>query len=67
MKRYIYYLFFALVTELFSQGVTISGKIVNQKNVSLPFVNVYILNSLIGAMSNEKGEFKFVKLQLLPV
>ncbi len=62
MKRYIYYLIliFALVTELFSQGVTISGKIVNQKNVSLPFVNVYILNSLIGAVSNEKGQFKFV-------
>ena len=41
------------------ESKNIKGIITNEANVSLPYVNVFILDSFDGAMSDEEGEFLF--------
>jgi len=45
---------------LYSQSIKIHGQVLNTKNRPLPYVNVYLLNTTDGAMTNEKGKFSFV-------
>ncbi|MBI3577781.1 MAG: TonB-dependent receptor, partial [Ignavibacteriales bacterium] len=41
------------------QKNTVKGKILDEDGTPLPFVNVFLLNSLDGGMSNEQGTFSF--------
>ena len=50
-------LFFALSFSLFSQQVTISGKITDDHNQVIPFASVYIKNTTRGASANSEGEY----------
>jgi len=38
---------------------TISGKVVDENEIPLPYVNIYILNTLIGTTSDLDGKFSF--------
>jgi len=42
---------------------TIKGIITNDANEPLAYVNVYILGSFDGAMSDEEGKFSFTTIQ----
>jgi len=55
-------LFFA-VTRVFSQQVTVSGKITDEHNKPIPFASVYIKNTTRGTSANSEGEYN---LQLMP-
>jgi outer membrane receptor protein involved in Fe transport len=59
-KRYIFFLLFIIFycsQPLFSQKITISGKIVDENNNPLPGAHVYFLNSFTGGASNAEGEY----------
>ncbi len=43
---------------------TISGKVVNSQNKPLSYVNVFLLNTTDGAMTNESGMFNFTTKQM---
>ena len=45
---------------LYSQSIKINGQVYTTKNRPLPYVNVYLLNTTEGTMTNEKGEFSFL-------
>ncbi len=45
---------------LYSQSIKINGQVYNTKNRPLPYVNVYLLNTTDGAMTNGKGKFSFI-------
>jgi hypothetical protein len=56
-------LFFLAVTRAFSQQVTVSGKITDERNKPVPFASVYIKNTTKGTSANSEGEYN---LQLMP-
>jgi len=43
--------------SLFSQQITISGKITDEHNNAVPFANVYIKNTTRGTSANSEGEY----------
>jgi hypothetical protein len=45
------------------EGITIRGSITDETNAPLPYVNVFILDSFDGAMSNDNGRFSFTTNQ----
>jgi len=46
--------------SVYSQNLlTISGKVIDENKKPLPYVNVYLLKTTDGAMTNEEGEFIF--------
>ena len=47
-----------LCTSVFSQQVTLSGKVTDSENKPVPFASVYIKNSSKGASANSDGEYK---------
>ena len=51
-------LFLILVSNGFSQEIILQGKITDQNNETLPFVNIGIPNKNTGTVSNENGSFK---------
>src|ERR1700726_5012561 len=56
-------LLFLFSSRLFSQQVTISGKITDEHNKPVPFASVYIKNTTKGTSANSEGEYI---LQLKP-
>ncbi len=60
---YIKYLLFALLlitTEMFSQTLTISGKISDaQSGEPLPYGNVRVINTTLGTAANTNGDYEF--------
>jgi len=56
-------LFFFLSVNVFSQQITISGKITDGHNKAVPFVSVYLKNTTKGTSANSEGEYN---LQLKP-
>lgn len=50
----------AIVFPLAAQQVTICGKVVDEKNAPLSFVNVYIKGTVEGSSTDEEGRFSFV-------
>jgi Family of unknown function (DUF5686)/CarboxypepD_reg-like domain len=56
-------LFLLLSVNVFSQQVTISGKITDNQNKAIPFASVYIKNTTKGTSANSEGEYI---LQLKP-
>jgi hypothetical protein len=54
---------FLLSVRLFSQQVSISGKITDENNKGIPFASVYIKNTTRGTSANSEGEYI---LQLKP-
>jgi hypothetical protein len=55
-------LFFAVI-RVFSQQVTVSGKITDERNKPVPFASIYIKNTTKGTSANSEGEYN---LQLMP-
>ena len=56
MNKNLLVLFLALISlQSFSQ---IKGRLVNQKNAPLPFVNIYIENTFTGTTSNDEGYYE---------
>ena len=49
--------------NVFSQQITISGKITDEQNKAIPFASVYIKNTTKGTSANSEGEYT---LQLKP-
>ncbi|WP_343328760.1 TonB-dependent receptor [Polaribacter staleyi] len=64
MKLKIFFMFIAFISinSIFSQNNAISGQIYNNSDV-VPYVNVYLKKTKIGAASNEKG---FYQLKNIP-
>ena len=60
-KRILFILFlFLFCRQSFSQNsITVAGRVSDESDQSLPFVKVYIENSLYGAMTDENGVLKF--------
>lgn len=56
-------IFLLLSTSVFSQQVTVSGKITDDQNKAIPFASVYIKNTTRGTSANSEGEYI---LQLKP-
>src|SRR5258708_39686039 len=56
-------LFLLLGLRVFSQQVTVSGKIIDDNNKAIPFSSVYIKNTTKGTSANSEGEYG---LQLKP-
>jgi hypothetical protein len=56
-------LFLLLGLRVFSQQVTVSGKITDDNNKAIPFASVYIKNTTRGTSANSEGEYI---LQLKP-
>jgi hypothetical protein len=54
---------FLLSFRLFSQQLTLSGKITDEHNKAVPFASVYIKNTTKGTSANSEGEYT---LQLKP-
>ncbi|WP_310560093.1 carboxypeptidase-like regulatory domain-containing protein, partial [Flavobacterium sp.] len=54
IKRIFVLIFLFMNCSLFSQ---IKGKVVDEKNQAIPFVNIAIENENIGTTSEENGEF----------
>jgi len=52
-------LFFSWFTTFAQQKRTIEGIVVDENDKTLPYVNVYILNSNSGSTTDTKGKFKF--------
>jgi hypothetical protein len=64
MKFTLPFLFFLLLSLcIFSQQVTISGRIIDDNNKAIPFSSVYIKNTTQGTSANSEGEYI---LQLKP-
>lgn len=59
MRNKIYILGFMLIFNYSFSQVTVKGIIINEETKQpLPFVNVGIINTSLGTVSNEKGEFQ---------
>ncbi|MCR8557957.1 DUF5686 and carboxypeptidase regulatory-like domain-containing protein [Mucilaginibacter sp. BJC16-A38] len=56
-------LFILISFNIFSQTVTISGKITDEQNKAIPFASIYIKNTTKGTSANSEGEYG---LQLKP-
>jgi hypothetical protein len=56
-------LFIIISFSVFSQQVTISGKITDEHNKTIPFASIYIKNTTKGTSANSEGEYG---LQLKP-
>ncbi len=50
-------LIFLLVSQLANSQILIQGKVVDTNNRPIPYVNIGILNSTVGTISNEDGSF----------
>ena len=63
--KYLSLLLFALVFQFgFSQTGTIVGRVYNEiNNESIPFANVIIENTQMGAVTDENGEFRIDKIK----
>ncbi len=59
----LFTLFTLLVSSVFSQQVSLSGKITDDQNKVIPFASVYIKNTTKGTSANSEGEYI---LQLKP-
>ena len=59
MKTLFTLVILLLTLPLFSQS-TVSGTVVNEKNVPVSKANIYLDGTYDGATSNEKGEFSFI-------
>ena len=55
--------FIFISSHVFSQQITISGKITDEQNKAIPFASVYIKNTTKGTSANSEGEYT---LQLKP-
>jgi len=51
------YFFLLLFLPFFSQATVISGKITDEQNQPIPFVNVYIENTTVGTIANPDGQY----------
>ncbi|WP_394759615.1 TonB-dependent receptor domain-containing protein [Flavobacterium sp.] len=58
MKPIFYFAILLLSITSFSQA-TISGKVLDKKNLPIPAANIFIEGTYDGATSNENGEFSF--------
>ncbi|MFN6037859.1 MAG: DUF5686 and carboxypeptidase regulatory-like domain-containing protein [Bacteroidota bacterium] len=56
-NRYVICLCLALIISRFGFSFTVSGKIVDESNLPLSFVTVYVKGSSIVVTSNEEGEY----------
>jgi len=64
MKFTLPFIFFIILSfSVFSQTVTVSGKITDEQNQPVPFASVYIKNTTKGTSANSEGEYT---LQLKP-
>ncbi|MGZ3872952.1 MAG: DUF5686 and carboxypeptidase regulatory-like domain-containing protein [Mucilaginibacter sp.] len=50
-------LLIALSFSLFSQQVTISGKIIDENKQAIPFANIYVKNTTRGTSANSEGQY----------
>ena len=56
----VFYLILIIGVDLLAQqNITIEGSVVDEDNKSLPYVNVYILNTTIGTTTDLDGSFSF--------
>jgi len=67
MKHFIFLFFLCLSISGFSQDLSISGKVVDQSNQPMPYVNIVLSNlddetDLKGVSTNEEGMFLFADL-----
>lgn len=60
LKSLYIFLFLFLSHPLLAQNKIISGAVFDDENKPLPYVNVFIMQSTDGAMTNENGEFRFI-------
>ena len=58
MKK-LFFVFFFLFSLIVSAQLTIRGKVVDENNTPLPFVNVYALKTSKGQVTDTNGEFSF--------
>lgn len=60
IKYFLYAYVFFVCTLSFSQELIVTGKILNDKDKTpVPFANIGFLNSSIGTVTNDNGEFEF--------
>lgn len=58
MKNKVKFLLLFLLVSVFSWGQTkVSGKIIDENNLEVPFASVYFKNSTDGVIANESGKF----------
>ncbi|MEK6509496.1 DUF5686 and carboxypeptidase-like regulatory domain-containing protein [Myroides sp. C4067] len=58
MKNKVKFLLLFLLVSAFSWGQTkVSGKIIDENNLEVPFASVYFKNSTDGVIANESGKF----------
>lgn len=59
MKHFVLVVVLSLfVTLSFGQNVTLSGKITDEKGLSIPFASIYIKNTSKGTSANADGEYR---------
>ncbi|MFC2133075.1 carboxypeptidase-like regulatory domain-containing protein [Bacteroidota bacterium] len=64
IKICLMFIFLLNLSQIYGQQTTqIYGRVTDSESNLLAFVNVYLLNTTDGAMTNEQGEFKFVTKQ----
>src|SRR5665213_152705 len=51
------FLFLLICSSLFSQQITITGRIIDENNKAIPFASVYIKNTTRGTSANSEGEY----------
>lgn len=60
MKKYLVVILVFISTLGFSQDIIVKGRVVNQKQEPLAFVNIGIKHTNFGTISDEEGYFKFI-------
>ena len=59
IKFQLFFLFICSFNFVYSQNITVTGKVTDSLKTPLKYANVGVLNKYVGTVTNDKGIFKF--------
>lgn len=59
IKFQLFFLFICSFNFVYSQNITVTGRVTDSLKTPLKYVNVGVLNKYVGTVTNDKGIFKF--------